>query len=72
MRYAAYALIPAEFVLVVCLVAGVRVPAPVLAVVEVTVVLLIAAEAVAYRRLRRRGSPPGTRSGGWCRSPCCG
>ncbi|GAA2804359.1 hypothetical protein [Streptomyces showdoensis] len=55
MRYAAYALLPAELVLVVCLVAGVRVPTPVLAVAEAAVALLLTVEAVAFLRLRRRG-----------------
>ncbi|MFC8507383.1 hypothetical protein ACFU3J_16740 [Streptomyces sp. NPDC057411] len=55
MRYAAYALLPAELVLGLCLVAGIRIPGPVLAGAEAAVVLLLAAEAVGYLRLRRRG-----------------
>ena len=51
----AYALLPAEFVLVVCLVAGVRIPPAVLTVSEVAVTLLLLAHGVAFLRLRRRG-----------------
>ncbi|MFI8516710.1 hypothetical protein ACIGEZ_02580 [Streptomyces sp. NPDC085481] len=55
MKYAAYALLPAEFVLVVCLVAGVRIPPAVLAGAEAAVGLLLLAHGVAFLRLRRRG-----------------
>ncbi|GGU18520.1 hypothetical protein [Streptomyces lavendofoliae] len=54
-RAAAYALLPAEVVLAVCLVAGVRIPAAVLLGAEAAVVALLGAEAVLYVRLRRRG-----------------
>ncbi|MER7110585.1 hypothetical protein [Streptomyces sp. NPDC000229] len=54
-RGLAYALLPAEVVLVVCLVAGVRIPAGLVVGVEVAVVALMAAEALLYVRLRRRG-----------------
>ncbi|MEV0450235.1 hypothetical protein [Streptomyces sp. NPDC050600] len=55
MRYLVYALLPAEFVLVVCLVAGVRIPAAVLVGAEAAVVVLVGVETCAYLRLRRRG-----------------
>ncbi|MEV5971069.1 hypothetical protein [Streptomyces sp. NPDC051921] len=51
----AYALLPFEFVLVVCLVAGVRIPPAVLAGAEAAVGLLLLANGLAYLRLRRRG-----------------
>ncbi|MFJ8665608.1 hypothetical protein [Streptomyces sp. NPDC093600] len=55
LRAAAYALLPGEIVLVVCLVAGVTVPGPVLVGAEIAVLLLLVAEAATYVRLRRRG-----------------
>ncbi|MEU8763132.1 hypothetical protein [Streptomyces sp. NPDC048659] len=55
MRYAVYAVLPAEFALLVCLVAGVRIPAAVLLLAEAAVAALLAAELLAYLRLRRRG-----------------
>ncbi|MER7521272.1 hypothetical protein [Streptomyces sp. NPDC126499] len=51
----AYAFLPAELVLVICLVVGVRIPPPVLAAAEAAVVLLLLAHGVAWVRLRRRG-----------------
>ncbi|MFI8822816.1 hypothetical protein [Streptomyces sp. NPDC053431] len=51
----AYALLPVELVLAVCLVAGVRIPPAVLAGAEAAVSLLLLANGVAYMRLRRRG-----------------
>ncbi|MFJ3902225.1 hypothetical protein [Streptomyces sp. NPDC090025] len=53
--WGAYALLPAELVLVGCLAAGVRVPPPVLAGAELAVALLLLAHGLAFRRLRRRG-----------------
>jgi hypothetical protein len=55
LRGVAYAVLPAELLLAMCLVGGVRIPAVVLAVAEVAVVLLLAAEVFAYLRLRRGG-----------------
>ncbi|WP_405853323.1 hypothetical protein OG361_12090 [Streptomyces sp. NBC_00090] len=55
LRLVAYTALPAEVVLAVCLVAGVRIPGVVLAVAEVLVVLLVAAEGLVHLRLRRRG-----------------
>ncbi|MER8047138.1 hypothetical protein [Streptomyces sp. NPDC094032] len=55
MRYVAYVLLPAEFVLVVCLVAGVRVPGGVVLGAEVAVGALLVVEGVGYLRLRRSG-----------------
>lgn len=55
MRYAAYALLPVEFVLAVCLVAGVPVPAPVLVGAEAAVGVPLAVTGIGYVRLRRRG-----------------
>ncbi|MBT2443127.1 hypothetical protein J7E93_24125 [Streptomyces sp. ISL-36] len=54
LRAVAYAVLPAEVVLAVCLVAGVRIPASALLVAEIGVLLLAAAEATAYLRLRHR------------------
>ncbi|MFE5301466.1 hypothetical protein [Streptomyces sp. NPDC056632] len=51
----AYALLPVESVLVVCLVAGVRIPPAVLAGAEAAVGLLLLANGVAFLRLRRQG-----------------
>ncbi|MFD7609644.1 hypothetical protein [Streptomyces sp. NPDC059828] len=55
LRGVAYTVIPGELVLVVCLLAGVRLPAPVLVAAEVVVLLLILAEAAVFLRLRRQG-----------------
>ncbi|MFH0249089.1 hypothetical protein ACG5V6_12790, partial [Streptomyces chitinivorans] len=59
LRWGALLVVPAEVALVVCLVAGVRVPWPVLAAAETAVAGLLAAEAVvlvrAWRAARRRG-----------------
>ncbi|MEV4947547.1 hypothetical protein [Streptomyces sp. NPDC053755] len=55
LRAVAYALLPAEVLLAVCLVAGVRPPGPVLLGTEVAVLALGAATAGAYVRLRRSG-----------------
>ncbi|MFD7320981.1 hypothetical protein ACFV9D_07785 [Streptomyces sp. NPDC059875] len=55
LRGVAYAALPAEVVLVVCLVAGVRIPAPALAAAEAASLLLVVAGLVAYVRLRRSG-----------------
>ncbi|MFF5972375.1 hypothetical protein ACFY7C_12745 [Streptomyces sp. NPDC012769] len=51
----AWALLPAELVLVVCLVAGIRIPPPVLAAAEAAVALLLVGHGIAWIRLRRRG-----------------
>ena len=55
LRGVAYVALPAEVVLAVCLVAGVRVPGGVLAVGEVVVLLLFFGEVGLYARLRRSG-----------------
>ncbi|MGN9790957.1 hypothetical protein ACTMTU_07610 [Streptomyces sp. OZ13] len=55
LRGMAYAVLPAELLVAMCLVGGVRIPALVVAVAEVAVVLLLAAEVFAYLRLRRGG-----------------
>ena len=55
LRLVAYTALPAELVLAVCLVGGVRIPGAVLAVAELVVVALVAAEGALYLRLRRRG-----------------
>ncbi|MGW6390074.1 hypothetical protein ACWFR1_06110 [Streptomyces sp. NPDC055103] len=55
LRLVAYTALPAELVLAVCLVGGVRIPGVVLAVAEALVVVLVAAEGALYLRLRRRG-----------------
>ncbi|MEV7279548.1 hypothetical protein [Streptomyces sp. NPDC093111] len=55
MRYLACILLPAEFALVVCLVAGVRIPGAVLVGAEAAVLLVAGVETFAYLRLRRRG-----------------
>lgn len=57
LRPVAYAVLPAEVLLAVCLVGGVAVPLPVLAAAEAAVVLLLGAEVYAYVTLRRRGLP---------------
>ncbi|MFI6081050.1 hypothetical protein ACIBBB_08730 [Streptomyces sp. NPDC051217] len=50
MSRALWVLVPAEFTLVVCLLAGVDVPAPVILAAEVVVLTLVVAEAVLVRR----------------------
>lgn len=55
LRGVSYAVLPAELLVVVCLVGGVRIPAVVVAVAEVAVVLLLAAEVFACLRLRKGG-----------------
>ncbi|MEW1903361.1 hypothetical protein [Streptomyces sp. NPDC086147] len=55
LRLLAYAVLPLELVLVICLAGGVRIPAPVLGLVEVLVAGLLLAECLAYLRLRRSG-----------------
>ncbi|GAA3945390.1 hypothetical protein GCM10022244_60940 [Streptomyces gulbargensis] len=55
LRRVAYAVLPAELVLAVCLVGGVRIPAAVLAVAEALVMALLLAEVIVWTRLRRRG-----------------
>ncbi|MEU3687446.1 hypothetical protein [Streptomyces narbonensis] len=55
LRLVAYAALPAEVVLAVCLVAGVRIPGAVLAVTEVVTVTLLTAAGLVFLRLRRRG-----------------
>ncbi|WP_017239015.1 hypothetical protein [Streptomyces sp. SS] len=55
LRLVAYVALPAEVVLAVLLVGGVRIPGAVWAVAEVLAVVLLLAEALAYRGLRRRG-----------------
>jgi hypothetical protein len=54
-RGVAYAAIPGEIALVVCLLAGVRVPGGVLLAAEALVVSVLLAEAVLFVRLRRQG-----------------
>lgn len=58
-RAIAYAVLPAEMALVVCLVAGVPVPMPVIVVAEVAVATLVGVEAFllagAFRRHRSQG-----------------
>lgn len=58
LRGMAYAVLPAELVLAVCLPAGVRIPGALLLGAEAAVVALMAAEAAAFLRLRRRGLGP--------------
>ncbi|MEW2632492.1 hypothetical protein AB0903_12735 [Streptomyces sp. NPDC048389] len=55
LRTVAYAVLPAEVLLAVCLVAGAAVPLPVLAAAEAAVALLLGAEVFTYVTLRRRG-----------------
>lgn len=55
LRGVAFAVLPAEMLLAMCLAGGARIPVAVLAVAEVAVVLLLAAEVSAYLLLRRRG-----------------
>lgn len=56
LRGVAYASLPAEIVILVCLVAGVRIPPPALVAAEAAALLVLVAGLMAYRRLRRRGS----------------
>ncbi|MFE0643824.1 hypothetical protein ACFW2Y_19755 [Streptomyces sp. NPDC058877] len=58
LRGVAYAALPAEAVLVVCLVAGVRTPGIVLGAVELLLVTLFVVEGLAFLRLRRTGHSP--------------
>ncbi|WP_086832479.1 hypothetical protein [Streptomyces sp. NRRL B-24572] len=55
LRAVAYAALPAEFVLFVLLLAGVRIPGGVLLAGETVVFGLLLAEVLVFRRLRRRG-----------------
>ncbi|MEU3743581.1 MULTISPECIES: hypothetical protein [Streptomyces] len=55
LRLVAYAALPVEVVLAVCLVAGVRIPGAVLAVTEVVTVTLLTVTGLVLLRLRRRG-----------------
>ncbi|MGW1884247.1 hypothetical protein [Streptomyces sp. NPDC001970] len=55
LRAVAYAALPAELVLAVCLLAGVRLPGPVLAAAEAATLLLLLAGAAVFVQLRRRG-----------------
>ncbi|MDV5145229.1 hypothetical protein R1T08_13630 [Streptomyces sp. SBC-4] len=55
LRLVAYTALPAEVVLAVCLVAGVRIPGAVLAVTEVVTVTLLTVTGLVFLRLRRRG-----------------
>ncbi|MFD3514945.1 hypothetical protein [Streptomyces sp. NPDC058657] len=55
LRGIAYAALPAELVLLVCLLAGVRVPGTVLLAAEAVVLAVVVAEVCAFVTLRRRG-----------------
>ncbi|GGR15508.1 hypothetical protein [Streptomyces roseolus] len=55
LRAVAYAALPAELVVFVLLLGGVRMPGAVLGGAELVMVVLLAAEAVVWVRLRRRG-----------------
>ncbi|WP_229842641.1 hypothetical protein [Streptomyces tanashiensis] len=55
LRGGAYAALPAELVLFVCLLAGVRIPGAVLLAGELLVLGLLSAEALVFFRMRRRG-----------------
>ncbi|MFD6345818.1 hypothetical protein ACFWF9_13985 [Streptomyces roseolus] len=55
LRAVAYAALPAELVVFVLLLGGVRIPGAVLGGAELVVIVLLAAEAVVWVRLRRRG-----------------
>ncbi|MGW6570227.1 hypothetical protein [Streptomyces sp. NPDC054975] len=55
LRGCAYAFLPAEVVLAVCLVAGVRIPPSALVAAEIATLLLLVAGLVGYVRLRRSG-----------------
>ncbi|MER7000587.1 hypothetical protein [Streptomyces sp. NPDC000410] len=55
LRGVAYAVLPAELVLAVCLVAGIRLPVPVLVAAEAAMLVLLLAEAAVFLRLRRQG-----------------
>ncbi|MFI6640061.1 hypothetical protein [Streptomyces sp. NPDC050504] len=54
LRLAAYAVLPGELVLVMCLVAGVRIPGGFLVAAELLIGALFLAELWAFQRLRRR------------------
>ncbi|MEU9863756.1 hypothetical protein AB0D99_23070 [Streptomyces sp. NPDC047971] len=56
LRGVAYASLPAEIAILVCLVAGVRIPPPALVAAETAALLVLVVGLVTYRRLRRRGS----------------
>ncbi|AWK12702.1 hypothetical protein DDQ41_04420 [Streptomyces spongiicola] len=59
LRGVAYLVVPGELTLLVCLLAGLRPPAPVLAAGEAAVLLLLTAEAAVFLRLwRREGRTP--------------
>ncbi|MFF7436549.1 hypothetical protein [Streptomyces sp. NPDC008122] len=58
LRGVAYAALPGELVLFVCLLAGVRIPGGVLLAGELLVLGVLAAEGFAWVRLRRRGLSP--------------
>lgn len=53
--YVAYTVLPGELVLLVCLVAGVRVPVPVLVAAEAAVGLVLGAHLIGFLRRWRRG-----------------
>ncbi|GGW30637.1 hypothetical protein [Streptomyces xantholiticus] len=55
LRAVAYGVLPAELMLIACLLGGVTFPQPVLAAAEAALVLLLAAEVFAYLRLRSGG-----------------
>ncbi|MFI8293642.1 hypothetical protein ACIGBL_31335 [Streptomyces sp. NPDC085614] len=56
LRGAGYAVLPAELVLAVCLVAGVRIPEPAVLAAEAATLLLLAVGAGVFVRLRRSGT----------------
>ncbi|MEU6877313.1 hypothetical protein [Streptomyces sp. NPDC046712] len=55
LRGLAYASLPAEVVLLACLVAGVRIPAPAVAAAELACLLLLVVSGAVFLRLRRNG-----------------
>ncbi|MEU6670438.1 hypothetical protein [Streptomyces sp. NPDC046727] len=55
LRAVAYTALPAEVVLAVCLIGGVRIPGPVLLGGELLMLMLLGADAFVWLRLRRRG-----------------
>ncbi|MFD8209025.1 hypothetical protein ACFV2S_21845 [Streptomyces sp. NPDC059695] len=57
LRAVAYAVLPAELVLAVCLLAGVRMPGAVLLVGELLVAAVLVTEVTVFLRLLRRGLP---------------
>ncbi|MFE7513780.1 hypothetical protein ACFU8I_21535 [Streptomyces sp. NPDC057540] len=57
LRAVAYAVLPAELVLLVCLLAGVRMPGAVLLVGELLVAAVLVTEVTVFLRLLRRGLP---------------